>query len=134
VIAKILVVEGESDVRGLCTACLGSIVDWTVLEASSGAEGIRMATEEHPDVILLDANMPAPAGLTMLAELRRRMSNVPVVLLTDAGMGPGYRALGAVGVIEKPLDAAALPRRVREVLDRELEQTSPTIVALKRAF
>ena len=129
-IAKILVVEDESEIRRMCTACLQSIVDWTVLEAASSSEALRMAQDERPDVILLDAELPAEDGVTMLSELRRQVGSVPVVLMTAAGKGPAYRALGAVGVIEKPLDAVALPRHVREVLDREVEQTNPAIASL----
>ncbi len=129
-LAKILVVEAESEVRKSCMACLSSIVDWTVLEAASGLEAIRLAVEEQPDVVLLDADLPSPDGLTLLSTLRRH--NMTVVLLTAPGKGPNYHALGAVGVIEKPLDVVALARQVRDVLDREVEQTNPAIYSITR--
>ena len=129
-LAKILVVEAEAEVRKSCMACLSSIVDWTVLEAASGPEAIRLAIEEQPDIVLLDADLPSPDGLTLLATLHRH--NITVVLLTAPGKGPNYHALGAVGVIEKPLDVVALARQVRDVLDREVEQTNPAIYSITR--
>ena len=66
----------------------------------------------------------------LLATLHRH--NITVVLLTAPGKGPNYHALGAVGVIEKPLDVVALARQVRDVLDREVEQTNPAIYSITR--
>src|SRR5215208_155896 len=52
-----------------------------VLTAANGEEGLRMAEEHRPDLVLLDIVMPEMNGLEVMRELRER-SNVPIIMLT----------------------------------------------------
>ena len=52
--------------------------------AGSGKEGLRLAEEEKPDVILLDMRMPDMSGLEVLCELRRNGAKMPIVMLTTS--------------------------------------------------
>lgn len=56
-----------------------------LFEARDGAEGLRIALREHPDLIVLDLLMPTMDGMTMLARLREDEwgRNAPVVILTN---------------------------------------------------
>jgi DNA-binding NtrC family response regulator len=72
----------------------------------------------HPDVIVLDVNLPGVSGLDVLDGLRRRWPELPVVIMTAFG-GPGVgdtaRRLGAAAYLEKPFRMAALVNEIRRV-------------------
>jgi two-component system, sensor histidine kinase and response regulator len=58
---------------------------YTVLTAKNGEEGLSVALEKHPDLILLDIVMPRMDGITMLGELRKDAwgKNVSVIILSN---------------------------------------------------
>jgi two-component system KDP operon response regulator KdpE len=91
-----------------------------VLTAASGEEGLRMAEEHRPDLVLLDIVMPEMTGLEVMRELRER-SNVPIIMLTakrsetDKVMG---LEMGADDYLPKPFSLDELSARVRAVLRR----------------
>lgn len=91
-----------------------------VLTASNGQEGLRMAEEHRPDLVLLDIVMPEMTGLEVMRELRER-SNVPIIMLTakrsetDKVMG---LEMGADDYLPKPFSLDELSARVRAVLRR----------------
>ncbi len=91
-----------------------------VLTASNGQEGLRMAEEHRPDLVLLDIVMPEMSGLEVMRELRER-SNVPIIMLTakrsetDKVMG---LEMGADDYLPKPFSLDELSARVRAVLRR----------------
>jgi DNA-binding response OmpR family regulator len=55
---------------------------WETVVASNGEEGLRIAKEKKPDLILLDIIMPVMDGITMLEKLRKT-DNTPVLILTN---------------------------------------------------
>lgn len=91
-----------------------------VLVASDGPEGVRLAGEAHPDLIVLDLMLPKMDGLEVCRSLRAE-SDVPIVMLTArveeedrvAGLD-----LGADDYITKPFSPRELAARVRAVLRR----------------
>jgi CheY-like chemotaxis protein len=86
--------------------------------AATGAEGIALATEELPDVVLLDLRLGDMDGTAVARVLRddARTAAIPVVALTatrlDAGDG-WLRAAGFAGAIEKPISVVDFPDEVR---------------------
>ncbi len=81
----------------------------TVLQASSGAEGIDLAATARPDLILLDIQLPDLDGYAVAASLRRapESSEIPIVAVTSYAMtGDRERvmAAGCSGYIEKPIN------------------------------
>jgi len=117
----LLLIDDDDDVREIAQLALELGAGWTVLSASSGAEGVALARVRAPEAILLDVMMPAMDGPATLAELRAddRTRHIPVVFLT-AKMRPAERdrlaKLRVAGVLSKPFDPIALADDVRSVL------------------
>ena len=87
------------------------------LEASSGMDGISLATEHLPDVILLDIRLPDLDGTAVLRRLKEeaRTAGIPVVALTSFAMkGDRERFLaeGFDGYLEKPISVTEFPDQV----------------------
>jgi len=119
---KVLLVDDEADIRRIAALSLSGVGGMEVAQAGGGSEGIRMAREDRPDVILLDMMMPGLDGPATFQALRSdpETSAIPVVFLTAKAMSAEVdhlRALGASGVLIKPFDPMALPRLLRELLD-----------------
>ena len=85
-------------------------------EASDGAEAVRLAEELRPDVILMDLVMPRLDGVGAMRELRRRMPEIRVIVLTsfsdDERLLPAIQA-GAAGYLLKDVQPRELARAVR---------------------
>jgi CheY-like chemotaxis protein len=66
----------------------------SVLEAGDGTEGLRIAMEEQPSLILLDLIMPGPSGFDVLRSLRSspRTKAIPVIVSTSKVLTPDERA------------------------------------------
>ncbi|MCA9490404.1 MAG: response regulator [Myxococcales bacterium] len=120
---KVLLVDDEADIRRIAELSLKNLGGFEVLSAASGVEGLSMAEEHLPDVVLMDVTMPGLDGLDVLAELRRREATaaMPVVFLTGRTQGRDrerYAAAGAIGVIEKPFDPMTLSAELNRILGR----------------
>lgn len=80
-------------------------------EASTGSEAVSLTQHYHPDVVLLDVSMPDGDGLHAAAQIRQRMPDVHIVMLTasesDEHLFEAVR-LGVSGYLLKSLDAAEL--------------------------
>lgn len=101
----ILVIDDEKDIR---TALTGILEDegYQVISAESGSEGIEIARQELPDLILLDIWMPGMDGLETLDKLKAELPQVTVIMISGHGtIETAVRAtkLGAFDFIEKPL-------------------------------
>lgn len=93
------------------------------LEAATGAEGIALAAERLPDVVLLDLRLPDLDGAEVARELRdeTRTASIPVVALSALPLGgdEGWlRAAGFAGYVEKPIDVGRFPNQVRRYCTR----------------
>jgi two-component system KDP operon response regulator KdpE len=91
-----------------------------VVTATDGEEGLRMAEQQRPDLVVLDIMMPDISGLEVMRRLRER-SSVPIILLTakdhDQDKVRGLD-LGADDYLIKPFNPEELSARVRAVLRR----------------
>jgi len=87
------------------------------LEAASGAEGIALATEHLPDVILMDLRLPDMDGTDAARNLGEgaRTARIPIVALSSvpAGDGDWFLASGFAGYLEKPISVGEFPDQVR---------------------
>jgi DNA-binding response OmpR family regulator len=98
---RILVVDDEpAMVRGLEDNL--RFEGYQTLAATSGQAGLELALRKGPDLILLDVAMPATSGWDVLRALRRKWSDIPVVMLTARGE-EADRVLGLeLGVLRRP--------------------------------
>jgi len=91
---KVLVVEDEPSLRKALTEKL-TVAGFSVLAAKDGQEGLTMAINKHPRIILLDLMLPKMDGMSVLDRLRRDEwgKNVPVIILTNLMATDGYKKL-----------------------------------------
>lgn len=99
--------------------------NYTVIQAYNGIDGVKAAIEHHPDVILLDIQLPEMDGYQIAHELRKRndLNNIPIVAVTSHAMvGDRERAMasGATGYIEKPIDPDNFIQRMESYFSEEL--------------
>ncbi|MFA7348319.1 MAG: response regulator [Desulfurivibrionaceae bacterium] len=120
---KILVVDDVAQNRMLLRDVLGYF-GYEVVEAGDGEEGVRMAREELPDLILMDMNMPVMDGYTALRILRSDplTRGLRVAAITSFAMGNDNGSLFAAeadGYISKPIDIRELPAMMEKILAGE---------------
>jgi two-component system, OmpR family, response regulator VicR len=118
---KVLIIEDEKSIIDAVTVALE--FRWPeagAVAGSTGKKGISLARQEHPDIILLDLNLPDISGFEVLKEIRR-FSAVPVIILTvrsdDEDVMRGLEA-GADDYIIKPFNYMTLLARIKAVLRR----------------
>jgi two-component system, cell cycle response regulator DivK len=118
---KILYIEDTASNRLLVKRVL-LVEGYDILEAPSGEAGLDLARREHPDLILMDMNLPDVDGYELTRRIRAipELSDVPVVAMTANVMhGDREKTLeaGCVGYIPKPIDVDALPDQVARFLE-----------------
>lgn len=115
----LLLADDQALVRGAMAALLGLEEDLEVVaEVGTGDEVLEAALRTRPDVAVLDVEMPGADGITVAAELTRRLPETKVLIVTTFGR-PGYlrRALesGASGFVVKDTPSDELAEAVRTV-------------------
>ena len=119
---KILLVDDESDILDFLSYNLRA-ADYTVKVASDGEEGIAIANEYEPDLILLDMMMPEMDGIETCEKIREseKLKGVLIAFLTARGEDysqiAGFEA-GADDYIQKPIKPKVLVSRVKALLKR----------------
>jgi DNA-binding response OmpR family regulator len=116
----ILIVEDDRALREGLAMNL-QLQGYRVLTAADGDEGMKKAFDSHPDLIVLDIMLPGWSGLDILAELREKSDDVPVLILSardttnDKIQGLD---VGADDYVTKPFELAELLARVEALLRR----------------
>ena len=117
--SRILVVEDNPKNLKLVRDVL-TYAGFEVIEATSGEDGVRLAQEMVPDLILMDLQLPGIDGAEALRQIREAEDHqVPVVAVTAFAMNDDReRAFesGFDGYVEKPISVRALPQQVRDFL------------------
>ena len=140
---KILVVDDHPTSRMAATAFL-SADGYQVLEADSGTEALKQATEYNPDLILLDIMLPHLDGFEVCRRLKgdQQTTLIPVVFVTvndDRHYRQESLAAGGDDFLIKPLDRLELSARVKSLIDKkrlneDLNQTERLLFSIAEAI
>jgi two-component system, cell cycle response regulator DivK len=118
----ILYVEDNPDNRLLVKRILLS-EDYALIEATDAIDALNVLKTAHPDLILMDINMPDMDGYTLTAKIKSLpgFERVPILAVTANVMrGDKERTLeaGCDGYIQKPLDIEQLTREIEKFISR----------------
>jgi len=100
---------------------------YELLTASNGEEGVRKATEQVPDLILLDVIMPKMGGFEACRMIRDTevTKAIPIIMVTTRGEAANVEAgwaNGCTDYVTKPINAIELLAKVRNFLGDEVSQ------------
>ncbi|WP_396185825.1 two-component regulator propeller domain-containing protein [Flavobacterium sp.] len=115
----LLVIEDNLDIRNYIVELLSD--DFTILQASNGKEGLEIALEKSPDLIISDVMMPIMDGIELTHNLKTNIttSHIPVILLTARASFnnkmEGFET-GADDYITKPFNESLLRARIKNIL------------------
>lgn len=117
---KVLLADDDPGLRKLVGTTLGTD-DFNLLHAADGEETLQVARAEHPDIILLDINMPRKNGLEVCRELKSApaTAGIKVVMLTASGSDAdkaGATAARADDYFVKPFSPVALLNKIYDLL------------------
>jgi CheY-like chemotaxis protein len=120
-VARILVVEDNPDNRVLITDVLTSL-DYEVIIAGDGEEGVAKAIAERPDLILMDLSLPVMDGWTATRHIKANadLQHIKIIALTAHAMvGDREKSLaaGCDDYISKPIDLRELAGKLSLYLD-----------------
>lgn len=118
----VVVTDDEEEVRVLVRAALALDDRFEIVgEATNGAEAVEAVREHHPDVVLLDLQMPAMNGLEAAAVFHRKSPHTGIVVysafLTDVAKDTA-RSIGAIACLDKLTP-------IRDVVDTLAQAGSP---------
>ncbi|MCQ2468095.1 MAG: response regulator transcription factor [Clostridia bacterium] len=118
---KILIVDDEKDIIDLITDMLSSF-GYEIISTTDSREGYKMATEQNPDLIILDWMMPNYNGHTFTEDFRAAHYSTPIIMLTARGEDPDFQVealrIGVDDYIGKPYDKGVFLARINAQLRR----------------
>jgi two-component system response regulator HydG len=118
--ARILVVDDEPSARSGLEKLLAS-EGYAIRTAADGNGALEMSLEVPPDVVVTDLRMPGMDGLDLLARLRERDPQLPVIVVTafgDVASAVAAMRAGAADYITKPIDLDQLSLGIERALER----------------
>jgi signal transduction histidine kinase/DNA-binding response OmpR family regulator len=119
---KVLCIDDAVEVRTLVRRLLPA--QYIVLEADDGLQGIELAADERPDLVLVDLHMPHLTGYEVATRIKSLLPQVPVIALTadvSAHVREHALASGCDGYISKPIDPDGFAERIEAFLSGERE-------------
>ncbi len=127
--STILIIDDDPTIHDIVRRFLAK-QGFDVRSATSGAEGLRLAKEIHPEAITLDVMMPGMDGWAVLTALKAdpEIANIPVIVMTivdDKNLG---YALGASDYLLKPIDRQQLTAVLQKY---QLDQSSDSIMVVE---
>lgn len=126
--AEILVIDDESQIRKLLEITLESN-DFKVIQAETGKQGVLLAANHSPDLILLDLGLPDKSGHEILKELRTWYTKSIIILSVIDQEEDIVKALdnGATDYLTKPFRSAELMARIRAAIRRNSSENNAVI-------
>ncbi len=127
--AKVLVIDDAPNVRTLLDLLLRQ-QGYDVILADNGCKGLQLYRQAHPDVIVLDLNMPDLDGVTVLKQIRSVDLKQPVIMLTGDSTPETEQQVRALGVSEFIVKGSSLDL-LGHTLRRLLKTPTAATVALR---
>ena len=120
---RILIVEDQEDNRTILRDVL-STVGYELIEALNGEDGVKLAQNERPDLILMDIQLPKMDGYEATQQIKSiaELKTIPIIAVTSyalSGDEAKARAAGCDGYIAKPFSPRELLAKVRKFLSDE---------------
>jgi DNA-binding response OmpR family regulator len=118
-VVQVLIIEDDARIRPLLMRSLDER-GYAVAAASTGLQGLQLAVDTKPDLVILDLGLPDVDGTQVLAMLRA-VSDVPVIVASARDDDPslvGCLDAGADDYVVKPFTTAQLEARIRAVMRR----------------
>ena len=117
---RILVVEDQEDNRRIVRDLLLAS-GYQLIEATTGEEGLKMATTEKPDLILMDIQLPGMDGYEVTRRIKANpeLNPIPIIVVTSYALsGDDKKAFdaGCNGYVTKPFSPRVLLAKIREFL------------------
>ena len=118
---RILVVEDHEDNRQILRDLLGS-AGYEMIEAGTGEAGVAAAAAEHPDLILMDIQLPILDGYEATRQIKAdpALNAIPIIVVTSyalSGDEEKARIAGCDAYVAKPYSPRQLLARIRDFLD-----------------
>jgi len=125
--AKILIADDEQDCIDFVREALAD-TPYEVLAAMDGEEALQVARQHHPQVIILDVQMPKRNGFEVFAELKgdQNLASVPVIMLTGITERTGFKFsekemgqfMGSEpeAYVDKPIEPVVLRQTIKRLL------------------
>jgi two-component system, OmpR family, KDP operon response regulator KdpE len=130
--AEILIIDDEPQIRKLLQINLESN-DYKVVQAATGKEGVMMAANHPPELILLDIGLPDKSGHDILKELRAWYTKAIIILSVQSSESDIVTALdnGATDYLTKPFRTGELLARIRSCIRRNNSDESNSLLTFR---
>ncbi len=139
---RVLIIDDEKDIVESLSNIL-SLEGYSVLKAYRGYDGLKIALNERPDIVLLDIKMPVVDGLEVLEKLKENGFDNPVIIISGHGdIKTAVDAVqrGAFDFLEKPLGAEQVLMALKNAISskkretKDIEQDSFVLIGQSEAF
>lgn len=127
---KILLIEDEASIRGFLKINLKRN-NFDVIEADNGEDGLQLALTENPKIVILDVMLPGIDGFEVCKQLRERLKDIGIIMLTAKGqdmdkiIGLEY---GADDYIVKPFNPMEVILRIKAILRRMVKNDDNELI------
>ena len=117
---KVLIVDDDPFIRKLIATTLEDVAGFALLQASDGAEAVDIATQEQPEIVFLDVDMPRLDGISACARIREQATTAEatIVMLTATSRTDNERRAEEAGAdlfLTKPFSPLDLLRLVDQI-------------------
>ena len=121
-IKRILIVDDQMDWRLLIRMSIDNY-DVEIIEADDGQKGINLAASAHPDLIIMDNNMPVLSGYEAIKKIKASPSSksVPIIMLTSKGFDSQMKEMIMLDVnefISKPFEEEKLVESIEKIIGK----------------
>lgn len=125
----VMVVDDEAHIRKFVTLLLKSLGITAVVEATNGEEAVAKFGTDHPDLVLLDVNMPKVDGIETLRQIKAIDPDAVVIMLTSLANRHTVEValeIGAANYIRKDTPKEEIVRALQETISACFEPEEPT--------